>query len=257
MGHASGRRRHSLILPVSGSSQTRPCSVGVVSARGECPRPSARRPRACRGEDAGKSSEQPPVGRTRTNHPNARDAIGLATVDGRSEVGSLGPLSRRASGSSANVSKGVPGLLDDQDSMTRIADAHVDRPRWIGGARRKLEGGCPAGRAGQREQTFLHREVACVGRFASLAERPAERHGQRLTERDAECDPGLKGDALTATELDPADPRLMHIDPCRQLGLRQPMPEAAASDRLAECIGDRLREAVPLADRVGRPPSGR
>ena len=98
----------------------------------------------------------------------------------------------------------------------------------------------PVARASIQE-AFLHREVAGIGGLAGLAEWSGECDGERPTERDAKCDPGLERDTPTSTQLDPADPRLMDANARGQLGLCQPEPDAPGPDRVAERVCDRLR----------------
>lgn len=70
--------------------------------------------------------------------------------------------------------------------MARVPDADINRSRRMGGPGRQLEAGCPPSRSSHFEQALLHREVAGIGGFSHLVERPRERDRKRTAEGNTE-----------------------------------------------------------------------
>ena len=134
------RRRHSVTLPLDGSSQTSPgvsggASVDVsacIHPRDEPGHAALKMPR--------KPREQGAIGRARTDDPHRCDAVGRAVVDGRREIGRLGALSGGAPVAAPTSPKVFHASSMISTRWRAVADADVDRPRWVSGACREFEG---------------------------------------------------------------------------------------------------------------------
>jgi len=124
--------------------------------------PRSRRTRKRRTEDVRITTNERAIRRAWPDNPNGRDPNRCSGIDRRGQVGGLRGLSVRAADGRADVPERVPRLLQDQNAVAGVADAHVDLSAGIERPCRKLEGGCPAGGVSECQQALLHREVAGI-----------------------------------------------------------------------------------------------
>jgi hypothetical protein len=188
------------------------------------------------------------IGGAGPDDPDGRDSVWRAIVEGRRQVGCLGGLAVRAPHGCAKIAERVPRLLDQENTVARVADADIDRSGRIRRARRQLEGPASAGCSREFEEALLHRQVPGISWFSSLAERPRERDRERTPKCDPERDPELERDRTASAELDPADPRLMDADARGQPSLCEMEAYACGPDGSPKRLGQGRRQARRLSD---------